>query len=171
MPSKSSVLGLPYINLASTWITHIFQLTNTMALQTLIFFKTEPPLVTYYHWHEAPSLVDCVNPNLKTDDTVYLRTLYSKYSETNKMICSGQLVVNSSSTHSKQGSVEKSPHRNQAANLSTTLPTETLRPSMEHMSPRANSWHFVVIFKSTLIHRHSEKVGWKKNQDFRSFKT
>lgn len=58
------------------------------------FLKTETPPMTYYHWHEAPSLVDCVNPNLKTDHPVYIYTY--NHSKTNKMIWSGQLVVNSS---------------------------------------------------------------------------
>ena len=58
------------------------------------FLKTETPPMTHYHWHEAPSLVDCVNPNLKTDHTVYIYTY--NHSKTNKMIWSGQLVVNSS---------------------------------------------------------------------------
>lgn len=65
--------------------------------------------MTYSHWREAPSLVDCVNPNLKTNNCIYIPKKSLTIQKQTKKICSGQLVVNSSSTHSKQGIVTRQP--------------------------------------------------------------
>ena len=96
MPSKSSVLGLPYINLASTWInTHISIDKHNGTANVDIFLKQKR--------HLWPIITDTKLLHLLIVSTpiwkliilyIYIRTY--NHSKTNKMIWSGQLVVNSS---------------------------------------------------------------------------